>query len=364
MGFSISTQRLLFWTILAVLFFWFLGAIQSILLPFIVGILIAYFLDPAADRLEEWGLSRSVAAFLITGLFFGIIILAMVLVVPALIHQIERFILALPGYFETVRNLIDAKLQELQLALHRADIDTGDTQMSPDTPNVLKAVKTVGTRLITSGAALVNLGSLIVITPVVSFYLLRDWDRIVAHIRDLYPRQYAQTITEQMRLIDQTISGFVRGVVNVMLLLSLFYAVGLSLVGLDFAILIGLIGGVMIIIPYIGTVVSGAAAVGLAYLQFDTLQPVLITLGIFTAGQLLEGYILTPKLVGDKIGLHPLWLIFGMLAGAALFGFVGILLAIPVTAVIGVLSRFLISRYKQSDFYRPVQSSSSTSQTQ
>ena len=175
---------------------------------------------------------------------------------------------------------------------------------------------------------------------------------MIEKLDQLLPRKHADTIREQVYIIDNTISGYVRGTMNVMLVLGTFYAIGLSFVGLDFALLIGIIGGIAIIIPYVGTIVSGGLAVGMAYLQFDSLTPVLVTLTIFTAGQMLEGYVLTPKLVGDKIGLHPLWLIFGMLAGAALYGFVGILLAIPVTAVIGVLIRFAVSQYKESELYQ------------
>jgi predicted PurR-regulated permease PerM len=192
---------------------------------------------------------------------------------------------------------------------------------------------------------------LLVITPIVSFFLLRDWDRITAKIDGYLPKRYAPTIREQLKRIDQTLAGYIRGQVHVMLVLGVFYAVGLSIIGLDFAILVGMAGGILVILPYLGVVIAGALSVGIAYVQFHDWQPVAMVAGFFVIGQMIEGYVLTPKLVGDRVGLHPLWLIFGMLAGAALFGFVGVLLAIPVSAVLGVLVRFALQQYLESDYY-------------
>lgn len=347
------SRKWIFWLIATALFFVFLYAIKAILLPFIVGILIAYFLDPAADRLEKWGASRLMATLIIVAGFFGIVSLLLILLIPVVIQQLEGLIATIPHYIEQYREMLESRFAAFLSQFDSTDFDSARTAVSNSTSGVAAALGKITREVLNSGFALVNLASLIVITPIVSFYLLRDWDRIVEQVDDLLPRAHTDTIREQMHLIDTTISGFVRGVINVMLVLGTFYAIGLSLVGLNFAILIGLLGGFMVIIPYLGTIISGGAAVGMAYLQFDSWEPVAVTLGIFTAGQMLEGYVLTPKLVGDKIGLHPLWLIFGMLAGAALFGFVGILIAIPVTAIIGVLARFAIQQYKLSDYYQP-----------
>lgn len=346
-----SARHYLFWLLLAGALFVFIGAIQTILLPFIVGLLVAYFLDPAADRLERLGASRTLATLIITLLFFGLLTLGLLWLIPTLIAQGDDLIRAIPSYLEQMRHWGESLIARYSGLLNEEQISKASQAVNGSGKEVAGALGPLAKGLLSSGKTAIGVASLIIISPIVSFYLLRDWDGIIAKVNDLLPREHAETIREQMRLIDQTISGFVRGIVNVMLILGIFYAVGLSFVGLNFAILIGLLGGVAIIVPYVGTIVSGGLAVGMAYMQFDTIEPVLITLGIFTAGQMLEGYILTPKLVGDKIGLHPLWLIFGMLAGGALFGFVGILLAIPVTAMIGVLVRFAIGRYKQSDYY-------------
>lgn len=351
MSMTLHTRTWVFWLLAAIGFFAFLYAVKAILLPFIVGILVAYFLDPPADRLEKWGFSRTMATTIITLCFFGLMILALGLLIPVILNQLEGLIQVMPDYVQQYQVLIQDRLAMFLSHVSEANLDSAKEAVSNSSGNVASAVGKLVKQVLSSGAALINLVSLIVITPVVSFYLLRDWDRMVAKIDSLLPQAYADTVREQVQLIDQTLSGYVRGVLNVMLTLGAFYAIALSLVGLNFPILIGLLGGVMVIIPYLGTIISGAAAVGMAYLQFDSWEPVAITLGIFTAGQMLEGYVLTPKLVGDKIGLHPLWLIFGMLCGAALFGFVGIFLAIPISAIIGVLVRFAITRYKNSEYY-------------
>jgi len=310
-------------------------------------------MDPLAHRLERVGASRALATTLITLIFFGLLILGLVWLIPTLVQQGDAFIRVLPGYIEQLRHWAELTIAHYSSLLDESDIASAREAVNGSSDKVAGVLGPLFKGLLNSGATILSIGSLFIISPIVTFYLLRDWDRIIAKLSDLLPRQHADTIRQQISLIDQTLSGYLRGTLNVMLILGTFYIIGLSAVGLNFAILIGLLGGIAIVVPYIGTIVSGGAAVGMAYMQFDSWEPVAITLGIFTAGQVLEGYILTPKLVGEKVGLHPLWLIFGMLAGGSLFGFVGILLAIPVTAVIGVLIRFALERYRDSEFYDP-----------
>jgi predicted PurR-regulated permease PerM len=205
--------------------------------------------------------------------------------------------------------------------------------------------------VISGGLALVNILSLLFITPVVTFYLLRDWDRVLAHIDALLPREHAETIREQARLVNDTLAGFVRGQATVCFLLGTFYAVALSLAGLNFGLVIGLVSGILSFIPYVGTIFGFVAASGLALAQFDEWYRIAIVIGIFLFGQFVEGNFLTPKLVGDRVRLHPVWVIFALLAGGTLFGFAGVLLAVPVAAVIGVLTRFAVSRYTASPLY-------------
>jgi predicted PurR-regulated permease PerM len=191
-----------------------------------------------------------------------------------------------------------------------------------------------------------------VITPVVAFYLLRDWDRIVIQIDSWLPRRYAETIREQVRAVDATLAGFLRGQGTVCLILAVYYGLGLSLAGLDFGLVIGLVAGLLSFVPYVGAIVGLLLSVGLALVQFDAWMPIAIVAAVFILGQVVEGNFLTPKLVGESVGLHPVWIIFALLAGSALFGFVGLLLAIPATAVVGVGVRFGLDRYLASAYFQ------------
>jgi predicted PurR-regulated permease PerM len=202
-----------------------------------------------------------------------------------------------------------------------------------------------------SSFAVVNLLSLIFITPVVAFYLLKDWDRIITKIDHLLPREFAPVVRQQIAEVDSTLAGFIRGQTNVCLFLATFYAIGLSLTGLKFGIIIGIITGFFAILPYVGIAFGLTLGISVAFFQFTDHYSVLYVLFVFMIGQFIEGNFITPRLVGEKVGLHPVWIIFGMLAGATLFGFVGILIAVPITAVIGVFVRFIIKQYLDSKLY-------------
>lgn len=341
-----------FWLIGILLFFVFLYLIKSILLPFVVGMLLAYFLDPAADKLESWGFSRLLATATIIGTFFLALVLAGVALFPTVADQFSGLVGALP---DTARHL-QAHLQPL--------IDRFIDAIPPEQAEGVKTAAGNGygtllggmgeffTGLLKSGMAVVNTLSLIFITPVVAFYLLKDWDRIVVKIDRLLPLPYADIIRMQVNEIDRTLAGFIRGQAIVCMMLAVFYALGLSLVGLKFGMVVGLLTGLLVIIPYVGLLFGMALGVSLALFQFDDMAQVGLVLGVFILGQIIEGNFITPKLVGEKVGLHPVWIIFGLLTGGALFGFVGIFLAVPVTAVIGVLVRFAVSRYVGSALYR------------
>lgn len=345
-----TTRKIWFWLLLVLAFFGFLYLIRGILLPFVVGIGMAYFLDPAADKLEKAGLSRTGATTAITIFFFSVIALATILLLPMLLHQLGGLAEQLLNYAQDFRVTAQTYLNKLPLDLNGKSAEHWQ-QLSG---SVLKGVQTFALGMLQSGLVLVNLASLLVITPVVAFYLLRDWDELTARIDTLLPRKHAEVIRQQLQEIDQTLAGFVRGQFNVMLILGIYYAVALTAVGLPFGALIGLAAGLLIIIPYLGVFIGGALAIGVAVVQFDEIWRIALVGGIFVLGQMVEGYYLTPKLVGSRVGLHPVWVIFGMLAGGALFGFVGILLAVPVSAVIGVLVRFAVQRYLESGLYREI----------
>jgi predicted PurR-regulated permease PerM len=342
------------WGVIAFLFLWFLAAVSTILLPFVLGMLAAYLLDPLADQLEKHKFSRLMATTIITAGFFIGLSALMVAVVPILVHQIGELLNDVPNYVSSLKQFYALNVAPLQQKLGHV---TGAAQQPDLLTEAMKSIsdlfRNLAKGIINSGKQVLNIISLFVLTPVVTFYLLRDWDLFSEKFESLLPRQHRETVMEQLQLIDQTLSGFIRGQLTVCTILGTFYALALWVAGLKYAVMIGLLAGVLIIIPYVGTIFSGAMAIGLAYMQFDgDITRVGTVAVIFMVGQVVEGNFLTPKIVGEKVGLHPVWLIFGMMAGGALIGFVGVLLAVPLTAVLGVLTRFVISRYKESELYQ------------
>jgi predicted PurR-regulated permease PerM len=226
---------------------------------------------------------------------------------------------------------------------------------------IFQYIGTMLANILKSGLAILNILSLIFITPLITFYVLRDWDRIIAKVDGWLPRRHQKVIREQMHHIDRTLSGYIRGQTNVCLLMGLFYGIGLSLVRLDFGLVIGFTTGILTFIPYAGFAMGFVAGILVAFFQFGLSVEFGAVLGVFMVGQVLESNFITPKLVGDQVGLHPAWLVFGMLAGAAIFGFVGVLLAVPVTAIIGVLTRFFLERYLHSALYLDKDNNAATS---
>jgi predicted PurR-regulated permease PerM len=344
-------NSLLTWLVIAGFFLMFVYHISSVLLPFVVGILTAYFLDPAADRLERTGISRTLSTAIITLLFFTSFIIACVLLVPMLVHQAADLFASLPETIATLQIMYGTQIEEWLLNIDPDQSAAIRTAIGNAAGNFLNMTGALVAGVFQSGMAVVNLFSLLLITPLVAFYLLRDWDRITTHIDGLLPRQHADTIRTQMDTIDATLAGFIRGQLNVCLLVGTYYAVMLSFVGLPFGLILGLCTGILLILPYIGFLFMFIISLTLAFMHFGIGTEFMLVLAVFLSGQVLEGYWLTPKLVGESVGLHPLWIIFGMLAGGALFGLTGVLIAIPATAIIGVLTRFALERYRQSALY-------------
>lgn len=341
-----------FWIFVIIIFFVFIYLIRGVLLPFVLGILIAYFLDPAADRLEKMKLSRTMATVSIILSFFIVIGLASLLIIPTLIHQIAGLFTDFPTYISEIEMKYKEQISSFVGTLPESYIENIKNTAGNFSGVMLKMVGDIAGNIFQSGMAVVNFLSLILITPVVAFYMLRDWDIITIRFFALLPRKHEKIIREQLSIIDATLAGFIRGQVNVCLLLGTFYAVGLSLVGLKFGILIGLATGLLTIIPYVGLLFGMSIGLTVAFFQFGGISEIIPVLLVFIIGQVIEGNFITPKLVGEKVGLHPVWIIFGLLAGGALFGFVGVLIAVPVTAVIGVLIRFATSQYLASPYYR------------
>lgn len=346
-----GTRQAVIWISVIALFIGSLYLFREILLPFVVGALSAYLLDPLADRLEEKGLSRTLSASIIAGLFFLAIILGVLLLLPVLQGQVVRFADNFPGYVEGLHNVATPLFEQLRSVLSPEDLkslQSGVTQYAGDAMLWLgKLVKS----LLTGGLALVNLLSLLFVTPLVTWYMLRDWDVMVDRVDSWLPRDHVEVIREQFRQMDETIAGFIRGQLTVCFIQGCFFGIGLTLVGLDFGFLVGLIAGLLSFVPYVGIAVGLVIGFAIAVAQFSTIGPILAVAGVFAAGQVIEGNFLTPKLVGDRVKLHAVWIVFALFAFGNLIGFVGVLIAVPTAAVIGVLVRFFIGRYLESNLY-------------
>lgn len=346
-------RQIIFWLIAAALFCLFLFAFRSILLPFVAGMALAYFLDPVADRLEKWHLSRMSATVLILVSFVVLFVLSLMIVVPVLATQLSGLIERLPGYISTLQGVltsVDPGWLERTLGMDASGLREGLNTLLTQGAGFLSALFQ---SIWNSGKALIDLASLFVVTPVVAFYLLLDWDRMVERVDGWIPRDHLETIREIAHDMDTAIAGFVRGQGTVCIILGLFYAIGLTIVGLNFGLLIGLFAGLISFIPYVGSMVGLVLAIGVALVQF---WPDWIMLGsvagIFFVGQFIEGNILQPKLVGSSVGLHPVWLMFALFAFGSIFGFVGMLIAVPAAAVVGVMVRFALNRYLNSPLYQ------------
>lgn len=344
-------KQIKIWGISLLVFLTLLYILSDVLTPFIAGMAVAYFVDPVADKLEEWGLSRSLATTVITITFFIVTIAGLSMLLPVLTKQIIGFAGRVPIYFDQLRDVVEPFIRQLSLDISDEDLKQIGATAAGFAKHALSVLANLFQRIVSGGAAVIDVVSILVLTPLVTFYLLRDWDLLVAKIDTWLPRKMAPVIREQFTLIDQTLAGFVRGQASVCLLLGTFYATGLSIVGLEFGLLVGLGAGFISFIPYVGASIGLTVGLCIALVQFSEWMPIAIVAGIFLTGQTAESYVLTPKMVGERIGLHPVWLIFALMAGGSLAGFTGVLLAVPIAAIIGVLIRFGLAQYLKSALY-------------
>ncbi|MFD2677946.1 AI-2E family transporter [Camelimonas lactis] len=334
----------------AALFLWLFG---GAMFPFVVGMGLAYLLDPLADRLQRLGMSRILAACVILLLFVLLVVLALWILVPVLAQQVAGFLDNMPRYFARLHDLGNAYVRPLfqrfgvEQALNDAQTSVGQifSQGASWAGGLLKSVWS-------GSQSVLGVVGLVVIAPVVAFYMLIDWDRMVAAIDSWVPVGQRETVRTLARDIDRAIAGFVRGQSLVCLFLGVFYAVGLSIVGLNFGALIGLGTGFLTFIPYVGSTLGLVVSMTVAIVQFwPEWTWIVAVLAIFVAGQFIEGNIISPVLVGDAVGLHPVWLMFALVAFGSLFGFIGVLIAVPAGAAIGVLARFALRKYLASPYY-------------
>lgn len=346
-------RHIVFWVAALAVFIAALWLLSPVLLPFVAGIVLAYLLNPLARKLERIGINRAVAGLAIILCVVVALIVLVLLLAPVLAAQFSAFIDRLPGYVTRLQSLIADSGQEWLTKILGEKL--------PDASKSVGELMTQGAgwlaaflrSLWSGGQALVSILSLMVVTPVVAFYLLCDWDRMIGAIDSWVPRPQQKTVHALAREIDAAIAGFVRGQTSVCLILSAFYATALALTGVNFGFLIGFMAGLLSFVPYVGSLTGLVVGIGVAIAQFwPNWTPIIIVAVIFLVGQLLEGYVLAPKLVGERIGLHPVWLMFALFAFGYLFGLVGLLVAVPLAAALGVLTRFALRQYLASPIYR------------
>ena len=344
--------KIIFWLLFFSLLYFFLYEISSILSPFIASMIIAYFLDPLTLKLEKIGIRRTYVVSIIVGGFFLSVIVGLLKIVPTLFDQIKEFILTIPQYQEYVSSNILPKLEFLFSKVNpKLGIEI-KSRLTSFSSSFFEYILLIIRNIFDSSMAVFNIIALILFTPILVFYLLRDWPSIIKNIENLVPLTQKKLIFEQLRQVDMVLSAYIRGQINVCLILSLFYVIALSLLGLNYFLLMGIISGFLIIIPYIGFMIGGSICALISLLQFSDMNYVYITFGIFLLGYLLESYFLTPKIVGEKVGLHPVWIIFALMSGGAIFGFWGMFFSIPIAAIIGVLIRSTIRYYLASHIYK------------
>lgn len=347
-------RQMRFWLVTLVVLLIGLYFLRGILLPFVAGLALAYLLDPVANRLQKLGMGRLTASVVILLLFVLAFILVLLLLMPIVVNQLGAVIQNLPATAQRIQWLAKDYGGPIIERLGGPEALTNlERSLSDFVGQAASWLGTFASSLWSGGQAVIGIFALLVVTPVVAFYMLVDWEQMVTAVDSWLPRRSADTIRTLAREMNHAIAGFIRGQAVVCLILGTFYAVALSMLGLNFGLLIGLISGALTFIPYVGSFTGFVLAVGVALVQFWPEWPMIAaTLGVFFFGQFVEGNILSPKLVGDAVGLHPVWLMFALVAFGSLFGFVGLLLAVPIAAAIGVLTRFALQRYLASPLYR------------
>lgn len=339
------------WVLAAVVAAALLYLLRGALFPFLAGMAIAYLFDPVADRLERLGMPRGTAAGIIVLVVVAVIIAVLVILGPLLVGQIAGLMSRVPGYFEQLSDFVDPLVATLRERVGDTEMERVQEAIRAQSGEVVAWLGRLIAGLLSSGIVLFQVVSVLVIMPLIAFFMLRDWDRIVAYVDSLVPPQFADSVREQATEIDVRLAAYLRGMGLMCILLAAWYGIMLSVIGLDFGLVVGIGAGLISFIPYIGTIVGIGAAVGIALAQYAQWWPIVGVLAIFLVGQVVQDYVLYPKFLGDRIGLHPAWVLFALFAGGTLLGFTGVLLSIPAAAVVGVLARHGVSRYRSSGLF-------------
>jgi len=353
----------IFWSVITALFICTVLLLKSVLLPFVVGIAVAYVLNPAVNKLGKIGIKRGPASLLILSGFLVLILALIAIISPVLAKELGAFIKDIPNYIEELKKLV-LPLQELLEKYTGSELEQVDFQglLMDNSKTAASLAGALADKLAAGGQTLVDILSLMLFMPIVAYFMMKEWPSITRWVHDLIPRHAQKDVMGLLKQINEKLAGFIRGQVSVALFLGLSYAIALTLAGLKYGLMIGIMSGLLSIIPMVGSAVGLIVSVGVAWFQAGEWTFVAMIAAIFIGGQLIEGNFLTPKLVGDSVGLHPLWVFFALLAGGSLLGILGMFLAVPVAAVIGVLLSFALRKYKQSAYYQGTSKKSESSQ--
>ena len=330
----------------------FAWTIRTALAPFIIGFAVAYLLTPLVDWLERQGIGRTLCVSIVLIVFLILVSGSSLLLLPLFHLQATHLSSLIPRLTVWGQQQLLPWIEHLMGEINPASYEQLRTALGQMSGDALQWVGAVIRDILSRGIVVIDIITVMIVSPVAAFYLLRDWDELVTTVDNWLPPAYAPTIRAQITQIDRTLAGFARGQAIVCVIVAIIYAISLTLAGLEFGLTVGILIGFLTIVPYIGTAFGLALCLSLAMFQFDTWDRVIIIVAIFAIGHLFESYALTPRLVGKSVSLHPLWVLLSLLAGGVLFGFVGVLVAVPAAAVIGVLARFCIKRYLESAFYR------------
>ncbi len=345
------TTHMIFWSCAFISFIMTVLLFKAVLLPFVLGIAVAYLLNPTVNKLGDIGIARAPAAMMILGGFLLMIFAAIGIISPVLYREFSEFSEELPGYIEKLWSLLSPITAQLDQYVSGEDGKKIEDIVKENAGAAIKTANFVVQKLAAGGQAVMDVISVAIFMPIVAYFMMKEWPQVTKWVQDLMPRHSEEVIMNLIKEIDSKISGFVRGQITVAVILGIAYAICLTIAGLKYGFLIGLMSGFLSVIPMVGSAVGLIVSIAVAWFQSGEIMFVLMIGGIFIAGQLIEGNFLTPKLVGDSVGLHPLWVFFALLAGGSLLGILGMFLAVPIAAVIGVLLSFAIYKYKQSAYY-------------
>lgn len=342
----------IFWSIITICFITTVLLLKAVLLPFVVGIVVAYILNPAVNKLGKWGINRAFASLIILGVFLAVLLSFIAIISPVLARELSAFIKDVPDYINQLIEL--AKPLTTLLEKYTGEVERSDIEgfLIDNSKSATALAGDLAGRFIAGGQVVIDIISFMTFMPIVAYFMMKEWPKVTQWVYDLIPCHAKDDIMELIKQINIKLSGFIRGQISVAIVLAITYAMALTLAGLKYGLMIGLMAGILSIIPMVGSFIGLVVSVGVAWFQLSEWTYVLLIAAIFLGGQLIEGNFLTPKLVGQSVGLHPLWVFFALLAGGSLLGVLGMLLAVPIAAIIGVLLSFGLKKYKQSAYYQ------------